>query len=360
MSLRLVLAESSAAKAAATRDVSLALKPRMVIGRDPAADWQLPDAIRLVSSQHCEVVKEGAAYWLHDLSTNGTFVNGAAQRIADPHRLSAGDRIRVGNYIIAVEAEEEEADTSDDTIAIRPKSKPVPAAAPAAAPVLERGADPASLMVAPAAAASNHGTPADELTMIAPAPKAAPPAPMPAAAAGENPAGAGDDAAAPMEIPPVIKHFARGLGLTEADIAMADAVKLAEHTGALLRSLTAGLMPLLAATAAYASPATPGTPRNPLEDAPNPPAALEMLFGRPRRAYLDAERAYKVALQELLDRAERAAKSAADDTAARLNAFAPAAIEQQFAAAGRHGKFLTSKKAALWDFYVAQWTANGR
>lgn len=353
MSLRLVLADSTAAQAASAANLSLAGKPRVVIGRDAAADWQLPDAIRLVSSKHCEVVQEGAAYWLHDLSTNGTFVNGAPQRINDPHRLTAGDRIRVGNYIIAVEAEADETDNSDDTIAVRPRAKPEPAAAPAA-PVLARGADPAALVTAQPAVNGAHA--GDELTMIAPAPKAVPPAPMPAPAA-ETASTA--PAAAPAEIPPVVKYFARGLGLTEADIALADAIKLAEHTGALLRSLTAGLMPLLAATAAHASPPSPGAPRNPLEDAPNPPAALEMLFGPPRRAYLDAERAYKVALQELLDRAERAAQSAAGDTANRLNAFAPAAIEQQFAASGRHAKFMTSKKAALWDFYVAQWTANG-
>ena len=351
MSLRLVLADPTAAQAASAANLSLAGKPRMVIGRDAAADWQLPDAIRLVSSKHCEVVQEGAAYWLHDLSTNGTFVNGAPQRINDPHRLEAGDRIRVGNYIIAVEAEADDADASDDTIAVRPRSAAVPAAAPAA-PVLARGADPASLVTAsPAANGAHDGRAGDELTMIAPAPKAAPKAGPSAAPVAE--------AAAPVEVAPVVKHFARGLGLTEADIALADAVKLAEHTGALLRSLTAGLMPLLAATAAHASPPSPGAPRNPLEDAPNPPAALEMLFGPPRRAYLDAERAYKVALQELLDRAERAAQSAAGDTANRLNAFAPAAIEQQFAATGRHAKFMTSKKAALWDFYVAQWTARG-
>jgi len=348
VSLRLVLADSAAAQAASLANLSLADKPRVVIGRDASADWQLPDTIRLVSSKHCEVIKEGAAYWLHDLSTNGTFVNGGPQRIADPHRLSAGDRIRVGNYIIAVEAEADEVDISDDTIAIRPRAVPAPAASPAA-PVLARGADPAAL-AAPVAVSANGAPPAEELTMIAPAPapvaRAKPEAPL---------AETGPQA----ETAPVIKHFARGLGLTEADIALADAVKLAEHTGALLRSLTAGLMPLLAATAAHASPPAPGAPRNPLEDAPNPPAALEMLFGPPRRAYLDAERAYKVALQELLDRAERATQSAAGDTAKRLSAFAPAAIEAQFAATGHRAKFLASKKAALWDFYVAQWSANG-
>jgi type VI secretion system protein ImpI len=355
MSLRLVLADAAAAQTASAANLSLGGKPRVVIGRDATADWQLPDAIRLVSSKHCEVVKEGTAYWLHDLSTNGTFVNGAPQRIADPHLLAAGDRIRVGNYIIAVEAEAEVADTSDDTIALRPRAKQAPAATPLE-PLLERGADPASLVTAPAAPNGAHdGRAGDELTMIAPAPK---PQGGKAAPAAEAAAPAAT-AAAPTEELPMIKHFARGLGLSEADIAMADAVKLAEHTGALLRSLTAGLMPLLAATAAHASPPSPGTPRNPLEDAPNPPAALEMLFGPPRRAYLDAERAYKLTLQELLERAQRASQTATDDTARRLDAFAPAAIEQQFAAAGRHAKFLTSKKAALWDFYVAQWTARG-
>jgi type VI secretion system protein ImpI len=341
MSLQLVLAESASAQAVAARSFSLRGKPRVVIGRDPAADWQLPDAIRLVSSKHCEILTEGATVWLHDQSTNGTFINGAPQRIAAPHRLTAGDRIRIGNYIIAVEADEA-ADASDDTIAVRPRNLPAAPAPMAAAPESLRGADPASM--AASRPAGGHGaTAVEEMTMIAPAPAAKPAGHAKPAPAEPAPADA---------LPPLVKHFARGLGLPEADIALADTVKLAEHAGALLRSLTAGLMPLLSATAAHASPPAPGMPRNPLEDAPNPPAALEMLFGPPRRAYLDAERAYKVTLQELLDRAERAARPAA---AGRGDEFSPAEIERQFAAAGKHARFLSSRKAALWDFYVARW-----
>jgi type VI secretion system protein ImpI len=345
MSLRLSLGDSASAQAVEPRGISLGEKASVVIGRDKGCDWQLPDAIRIVSSRHCEILREGSAYWLHDYSTNGTFINGAPQRLAAPHRLCPGDRIRIGNYLIAVEAEDG-ADLSDETIASRPRR--MPAAPPQAAPpqAVPRGADPASLLAA--AAANGHEAGAAELTMIAPAPRAVAPEPKQAAAAA---------AAAPAGGPPIVKHFARGLGLAEADIALADAAMLAEHAGALLRSLTAGLMPLLAATAPYASPTAPGAPRNALEDAPNPPAALEMLFGPPRRAYLDAERAYKLTLQELLERMQRAA---AADRGDALAGFSPAAIEQKFAAAGRRPKFMESRKAALWDFYAAQWAERGR
>jgi len=346
MSLRLILNDSASAQAVEPRSVSLTGRACLVIGRDKSSDWQLPDAIRIVSSKHCEILREGGTYWLHDLSTNGTFVNASPQRLAAPHRLTAGDRIRIGNYLIGVEAEDG-ADLSDETIAARPRLTPAKHVTVAPPQAVPRGADPASLVAAAASGGHDSGAVA-EMTMIAPAPKAPPPAPKPAASAPPAPVAAA---------PPIVKHFARGLGLAESDIALADAAMLAEHAGALLRGLTAGLMPLLAATAAYASPTPPGAPRNALEDAPNPPAALEMLFGPPRRAYLDAERAYKLTLQELLERMQRAA---AADRGDELAGFAPAAIEQKFAAAGRKTKFMESKKAALWDFYAAQWAARGQ
>ena len=40
-------------------------------------------------------------YWLHDVSTNGTFFNGGDHRMQAPHRLRTGDRFTIGHYIIA-------------------------------------------------------------------------------------------------------------------------------------------------------------------------------------------------------------------------------------------------------------------
>ena len=75
------------------------------IGRDQHLDWTLPDPSRLVSSKHCEIRFRDDNYWLHDVSTNGTFVNGAQFRLEAPHLLRSGDRLTIGQYIIAVEIE---------------------------------------------------------------------------------------------------------------------------------------------------------------------------------------------------------------------------------------------------------------
>jgi type VI secretion system protein ImpI len=78
------------------------------IGRDTHLDWTLPDPTRYISSKHCEIRHKDGGYWLHDVSTNGTFLNGADHRMSTPHRLRSGDRFTVGHYIVAVTVEGEE------------------------------------------------------------------------------------------------------------------------------------------------------------------------------------------------------------------------------------------------------------
>ena len=75
------------------------------IGRDQHLDWTLPDPSRHVSSKHCEIRFRDGGYWLHDVSTNGTFVNGAQFRLDAPHLLRNRDRLSIGQYIVAVEIE---------------------------------------------------------------------------------------------------------------------------------------------------------------------------------------------------------------------------------------------------------------
>lgn len=75
------------------------------IGRDQYLDWVLPDPTRFISGKHCEVRYRDGYYWLHDLSTNGTYVNGSEHRPDGPHALRTGDRLEIGRYIIAVVVE---------------------------------------------------------------------------------------------------------------------------------------------------------------------------------------------------------------------------------------------------------------
>src|SRR5579872_4743363 len=76
-----------------------------VIGRSPTADWSLPDPQHYVSSVHCEIDYRDSAYVLVDKSTNGTFVNGAQQRLAGPHTIGSGDVVVIGHYSIRADLE---------------------------------------------------------------------------------------------------------------------------------------------------------------------------------------------------------------------------------------------------------------
>lgn len=71
-------------------------------GRDQHLDWTLPDPTRKVSGKHCEIRFSDGAYWLYDVSTNGTFVNRSPRRVQSPYRLGAGDELGIGDYIISV------------------------------------------------------------------------------------------------------------------------------------------------------------------------------------------------------------------------------------------------------------------
>ncbi len=73
------------------------------LGRDPAMDWTLPDPNRFVSSCHAEIRFENGCYWLYDVSTNGTFVNGASMRVKSPYQLQSGDKLQIGHYLVIAE-----------------------------------------------------------------------------------------------------------------------------------------------------------------------------------------------------------------------------------------------------------------
>ena len=88
------------------------------IGRDQHLDWTLPDPTRFISGKHCEVHYKNDAFWLHDVSTNGTFLNGSDQRMRSPHELKNGDRLVIGQYIVGVSLDAGSPSISDRNSAI--------------------------------------------------------------------------------------------------------------------------------------------------------------------------------------------------------------------------------------------------
>ena len=88
------------------------------IGRDQHLDWTLPDPTRFISGKHCEVHYKNGTYWLHDVSTNGTFLNGSDQRMRSPHELKNGDRLVIGQYIVGVSLDSGASAASDGSFGV--------------------------------------------------------------------------------------------------------------------------------------------------------------------------------------------------------------------------------------------------
>ncbi|VUD66140.1 hypothetical protein TDB9533_03514 [Thalassocella blandensis] len=70
------------------------------IGRGDGNTWVLQDPDRFLSSKHCQLSFEGGMYYLTDMSTNGTFVNGSPEPIGKGGKvvLSNGDTVELGDY----------------------------------------------------------------------------------------------------------------------------------------------------------------------------------------------------------------------------------------------------------------------
>ena len=73
------------------------------IGRDRHLDWTLPDPARLISGKHCEVHYRDGGYWLHYVSTNGTFLNGLDECVARVE-LNDADILRLGAVTLKFKA----------------------------------------------------------------------------------------------------------------------------------------------------------------------------------------------------------------------------------------------------------------
>jgi len=74
------------------------------IGRAHDNDWVLPDPQRYLSAHHARVQFRDGAYYLLDTSTNGVYVNDGTVPIGRraPYPLRDGDRLRMGDYELAV------------------------------------------------------------------------------------------------------------------------------------------------------------------------------------------------------------------------------------------------------------------
>jgi type VI secretion system protein ImpI len=386
--------------------VSVKGKRGLDIGRDPYLDWTLPDPHRFVSGRHCEVRWRDDGYWLHDISTNGTFVNGAESRLKAPHRLRNGDRFVIGQYVIAATLDEEVAEQSEaasprvasreedlwnagldvpdpidpqqlkllrDSAPVRPDFLDWAIDVPM--PIESRAlqvADPASALHAkPVAAEPDH----DRWAEGPPPQPAAQPETIPVPRPRRPEIG---DSRRPSSSPGLdlarnadghakatfAQLVARGACLPEDAFAGCDPGELAEQFGRLLTLATENIKQLLEARQQAKRLArnpnqttVQAVDNNPLKFAPTAEEALRIMFASQGQSYLDAERAFAQAFNDLKRHQIKTYAAMQQAIALLMKDLDPTAIEA--ASQSDHGLagMVGSRKARLWDMYVARWQA---
>jgi type VI secretion system protein ImpI len=389
--------------------VSVKGKRGLDIGRDPYLDWTLPDPSRFVSGRHCEVRWRDGGYWLHDISTNGTFMNGAESRLKAPHRLRNGDRFIIGQYVIAATLDEDVAEPDeavsqeaaprrdDDLWSAEPNlADPIDPqqlkgprdAAPARPDFLDWAAD-VPTPIAPRASRAPEpvssiqrsvaAEPAHDSWAEGPPP---PPAPQPEVIPVPTPRrpDTGDvrrpSAAEPERIvrkadgganARFAELVARGAGLSEDAFAGRDPDELAEQMGRLLRLATDNMKQLLEARQQAKRLArspnqttVQATNNNPLKFAPSAEDALRIMFGAKGQSYLDAERAFAQAFKDLKRHQIKTYAAMQQAVASLMKDVDPAAIEAASPSDQGLAGMMGSRKARLWDIYVARWQALGQ
>ncbi len=364
------------------------------LGRDSHLDWTLPDPSRTVSSKHCEIRFRDGGYWLHDVSTNGTFVNGAQFRLDGPYMLRDGDRLGIGPYIIAVAVQGQAAPAAAGFASAAPAAAMSgdvwgavgESAAPddrAAYRIQEHRERPPDFLDFAASV-----SPADPIAGIAAAPSPGPddwlsarPAPPPPVAAPPPPTPSPRRAAPPPplpEAPPppeprapageagaeIIARIARAAGIPEAALAGRDPQALAEMFGAIIRSTAQNLAQLLASRAesktlmrSSSRTMVRAFENNPLKFAATPDEALAIMFGPPTRSYLDAKAAIEMSFADV--KAHEVLTFGAMQAAldALFEDLAPERIDRSVESDHGLASLVGSRKAKLWDIYLERWRA---
>lgn len=388
------------------------------IGRDQHLDWALPDPSRAISGRHCEIRFRDGAWWLRDISTNGTYVNGGENRVQSPYRLRHGDRLEIGHYLIAVTIAEEAGRAPDAPLSAPRAHASGPgdlweASEEAAPPVPRRdlmppgharpvhdsfidwaadipaGAAPPHAPVSPAPAAQGEDfawTPQQS----APLPPAEPVAPIPTprrppasaleASPWDEPASTGIPAPAttpaPAESTPspppsssispadFMQRFAGGAGVSPQSLSAQDPGAFAEQLGGLMRLIAEELKALLAARAetkriarSTSQTMIRAQDNNPLKFSPTVDDALQLIFGQPRSGYLDARRAFDESFRDLKAHQIKTYSAMQHALKMLVEDLDPQAIAEGAAQEGGIGGLIGSRKAKMWDAYVARWEA---
>jgi type VI secretion system protein ImpI len=369
------------------------------LGRDAHLDWRLPDPSRVISSKHCEIRFRDGGYWLHDVSTNGTFVNGAQYRLDAPYLLRDGDRLNIGPYIIAVsvegqlvrsqggDADPRSAGLADVWGAVGEAAAPENRGAFQVQKPPERPPDflDFAAFIEPATTSAATYEPGAHAWLASPAPAQAPSPPAPAPVSMPSPRRpepsrtlheAAPDAAAPLASPhlsaaaanpssvDLLNRIARVAGIPELTISNRDPNAVADDIGLAIRLTVQHLAQMLSSRAesktlmrSSSRTMIQSLENNPLKFSGSVEDALAIMFGPPSRQYLDARATIESSFSDLKTHQILTYGAMQGALEALFEDFAPERIERSVEPDRGLGGIVLSRKAKLWDTYVERWRA---
>ncbi len=282
------------------------------IGRADSNDWVLPDPGHHLSDQHCRIEYGDGGYTLVDTSTTGVYVNEATEALGfgNARALTAGDRIALGDYLVAVAFDDGAVAAPAESL---PPNTPPFAGTPFVAPIVEPSAPGA-----PPDAAPGPQSP--------PPPRARPEDRLPSS--GREAVHAGSDVPSdPLTLDPVpggrrkaragvggvdefVGAFLDGAGVEPTELPRDQALQMIARAGVSLREAVAGLHQVVRART--------GTRRglrtsadNPLTGASDTSAALANLLGMTGAPAMSAEHAIREVVTEIRSQAPPARATAA-------------------------------------------------
>jgi type VI secretion system protein ImpI len=161
-----------------------------------------------------------------------------------------------------------------------------------------------------------------------------------------------------------VQLVARGAGLPPDAFAGRDPSELAEQFGRVLRLATENTKQLLEARQQAKRLArspnqttVQAVDNNPLKFAPTAEDALRIMFGRQGRSYLDAEGGFAQAFNDLKRHQVKTYTAMQRAVALLMKEADPALIESASQSDRGLASMVGSRKARLWDIYVARWEA---
>lgn len=387
MILTLSISNSEAVRDGVQPQFRLARRDAL-IGRSKTCDWSLPDDQNFISTRHCQISFRDDGYYLKDISTNGTLLNGAAERMTAERKVESGDRFQIGRYEVTAAL-----GAGDEVTALEPAGVAVSAAegstvfASSPTSTWSRGAGGS---VKPAEAAPPAPPPPVSALAAIPTPTPDPvkrettlrelESAQRSAASGpeDQPSeaftrfisandldwarggfgGAPTPAAAP--IPPTASPsdaLLTSAGLQPGDSHLPTADLMA-RAGELIRRLVSGIVVMVEARARAKSQMGAETTslqldgNNPIKFARTPEQALKQLLNAKEKGFMEAEQAVEDAFLDLQSHQVATLAAIPGSLKATLERFSPGSIKRRAENMGILSRVIPAMRdAALWHNY---------